>query len=293
MKYSKEGHIEVPGGRVWYGVAGEKTDKPTLIVIHGGPGFPHNYLTPIGEISDERQVVFYDQLGCGKSDRPKDKQLWVVDRFVDELDKIVKFLNLKTYHVLGQSWGAALGVCFALKKPSGLLSLVLANPYLSTSVWMRDAKKLLKQLPKETQRVIAGYKKGKFSKKEYSKKRLEFYEKYCWGFKNEDSPKPFNEARKGEGSEVYNYMWGPDEFLMDGTLKSFDVSNKLSSIGVPVLFVCGKYDEATPEATRYFKGLIRGAKMKVFEKSAHLPQLTETHKYIGTLRPFLKENDRQ
>src|SRR5262249_40945583 len=80
-----EGVIAVEGGRVWYRIAGEARTGVPLLTLHGGPGYPHDYLEPLEGLSDERPVIFYDQLGCGRSDRPNDKALWQVDRFVREL----------------------------------------------------------------------------------------------------------------------------------------------------------------------------------------------------------------
>jgi pimeloyl-ACP methyl ester carboxylesterase len=61
-----EGYIEVPGGRVWYRIAG--TDRPGIPVLclHGGPGMPHDYLEPLEDLASSRPVIFYDQLGCGR-----------------------------------------------------------------------------------------------------------------------------------------------------------------------------------------------------------------------------------
>jgi len=115
MKSTKEGYIKVTGGRIWYKIVGKKSNNPPLVVLHGGPGYPHNYLEPIAALSNQRQVIFYDQLGCGNSDRPNDTKLWTVERFVQELGEVIDTLKLNQYHILGQSWGAALGASFALQ----------------------------------------------------------------------------------------------------------------------------------------------------------------------------------
>ena len=82
----QEGYLDVPGGRVWYRSVGEpEEDRAPLLCLHGGPGFTHYYLEPLESLADRRQVVFYDQLGCGRSGRPDDLSLWTVDRFVEEV----------------------------------------------------------------------------------------------------------------------------------------------------------------------------------------------------------------
>lgn len=65
-----EGRLSVPDGKIWFEVKGKDQEKTLLIAIHGGPDVPHNYLKTIELLADERPVVFYDQLGCGESNRP-------------------------------------------------------------------------------------------------------------------------------------------------------------------------------------------------------------------------------
>jgi proline iminopeptidase len=74
----EEGYLEVPGGRVWYRSLTPEggTASTPLLCLHGGPGFTHNYLEPLEMLAGRRRVVFYDQLGCGRSDRPDDLTLW-------------------------------------------------------------------------------------------------------------------------------------------------------------------------------------------------------------------------
>ena len=66
---SESGYIDVPGGRVWFRSVGDGHGIP-LLCLHGGPGFPHDYLEELEGLGDRRRVLFYDQLGCGRSDRP-------------------------------------------------------------------------------------------------------------------------------------------------------------------------------------------------------------------------------
>jgi len=105
---AREGFIEVPGGRVWYRSVGE--GGTPLLCLHGGPGFTHYYLEPLEALADRRQVIFYDQLGCGRSDRPEDGALWTVDRFVEELAAVRAALGLERLHLFGSSWGGMLAM---------------------------------------------------------------------------------------------------------------------------------------------------------------------------------------
>ena len=89
--------------------------KPPLLTLHGGPGGTHYYfMHSIGELADERPVIFDDQLGCGRSDRPTDTSLWTAERFAEELAIVVRALDLTAFHMWGHSWGTALAVLYAL-----------------------------------------------------------------------------------------------------------------------------------------------------------------------------------
>lgn len=80
------GYVKVEGGRIWYRIVGSGASPP-LVLVHGGPGFNSDYLDTLAALADERPVIFYDQLGGGKSDRPTQQSLWRVERFVDALTR--------------------------------------------------------------------------------------------------------------------------------------------------------------------------------------------------------------
>ena len=136
-----EGFVPVKGGKIWYKKVGEGKGIP-LIVVNGGPGAAHDYMEPIEDLAKNRPVIFYDQLGCGNSDWPTNKSLWTVNRFTSEIDALTKKLKLKRYHLLGHSWGPVIAVSHALKRPKGLVSLILSDTYLSTSRWQKDSDRL-------------------------------------------------------------------------------------------------------------------------------------------------------
>lgn len=282
----RDGYIKVVGGKVWYEIVGEKKSIP-LIVLHGGPGYPHDYLEPLEDLSNNREVIFYDQLGCGNSDRPQDTSLWTVDRFVLELQTVIKNLELEQYHVLGHSWGAALAVSLALTKPKGLTSLILSSPYISTPRWEKDAKRLIWLLPKETQKILEKHEKdGKYDSVEYKKAAKEFHKRFVRSF---PPTKAILQTKRKKNDDIYHFMWGPEEFCPKGTLKDFDPTERLPELTLSVLLLCGRSDEATPESLAYFKDVFRNAQMKVFEKSEHYSFWNERGVYMKTVQAFLLE----
>jgi len=287
---NNEEYINVKGGKIWYSRVGRNKTKTPLIIIHGGPGLPHNYLEPLEEIGKEREVIFYDQLGCGKSDWPSDDNLWNVDRFADELEQIIKQLSLDKYYILGQSRGTAIASLFALRQPLGLKGMILSNSYLSTPIWMDDAKRLISKLPTKSQKAILDFKKDEHYKQEEFKTAIkEYYDHFIQRF--EPTPQSLKDSWAGMNHAIYNLMWGAQEFSLTGNLKNFDLTARLRGVSVPILLICGRYDESTPEANAIFQNLFKNARLKIFENSAHFPFYNETSYFMDLVTAFLKETD--
>lgn len=288
-----EGYIRVTGGRVWYRVVGTESGIP-LLLVHGGPGYPSHYLEPLSGLSDERPVIFYDQLGCGRSDRPDDTSLWKIERFVDELARVRKALNLKKVHILGHSWGASLAVDYMLTNPSprGVESLILASPFLSASRYLKDVEKHRAALPEDLQEILIKHEKsGTFNSREYNKAVSVYYRRHVCRLKGPD--KNIRAATRGSNGKIYELLWGPHEFYGTGPLKDYERTDRLHEIKVPTLFTCGRYEGVTPEAAAWFQSLVKGAKLAVFEESAHMAINEEPRRFTRELRDFLKNVEKK
>ena len=76
-----------------------------ILVVHGGPGVPSNYVRDahLCYAAQGYRVVSWDQLGCGESDRPDDDALWTVERYVDEMETVRGTLGLGRVAVVGNS----------------------------------------------------------------------------------------------------------------------------------------------------------------------------------------------
>jgi proline iminopeptidase len=286
---SIEGFIAVTGGSVWYKIIGKDEGIP-LIVLHGGPGYPHDYLEPLEDVGSEKKIIFYDQLGCGNSERSDNKSLWTVERFVEELSIVINTLKLDSYNIIGHSWGAALATSYALTKPIGLKSLILADPYLSTPIWERDANKLIQSLPLDIKNALLRHSEEGFTDTdEFKKASDEFYKQYV--FRLDPLPTPLIKSNNKMNADIYTQMWGPKEFVASGSLKKLDLTSRLHEIKIPVLLICGRFDEATPEAGKQFKNLFPNAQLAIMENSAHMSHWTDREEFISTLINFLNNNN--
>ncbi len=282
----RQGYVPVPGGRAWFQVVGSGDAIP-LLALHGGPGFPHDYLEPLEDLSNERSVVFYDQLGCGKSDRPEDPGLWRVERFVEELAQVRVALGLDEIHLLGQSWGSMLATDHLLSGARGVRSLVLASPPLSIPRWVEDMASLRRALPADVQAVYHRHEAaGVTDCLEYQAAMLHFYKRHVCRL--EPWPDSLERAFAGAGLPVYHAMWGPSEFFVTGNLLDYDRTGRLGEITIPTLFTCGRFDEATPEATSWYQSLVPGSELAIFEQSAHCAHIEESQSYLELVRDFLR-----
>ena len=281
-----EGMIAVPGGRVWYRIEGPDAPGIPLLVLHGGPGAPHDYLENLAALADERPVVFYDQLGCGRSGHPANPALWQVTRFVEELAAVRAALGLDRVHLLGQSWGSMLAVESLLRGAAGIERLVLSGPCLSAPRWMADQRTWLSQMPAAIGKAVAlAEALEDYEAPAYQDAMNRYYQQHLCRL--EPWPECLQRAFAGLGMEVYLAMWGPSEFTCTGSLRTADLTPHLPQIKVPTLLTCGRFDEATPETVAHFCNLIPGARMQVFEDASHNHHLEQPQAYRAALRAFL------
>ncbi len=288
---ARERTVEVPGGSVWSSVflSNERSDGSRalpLVTVHGGPGFPHDYLTPLAALATTRPVLFYDQLGCGRSARPVHEWCWSVPRYVAELHAVVQAAGFECFHLLGHSWGSIVVFEYAYTHPSAVRSLIYASPCLSIPRWSDDARRLRDTLPEEHRTALAeGEASGDLSTDAYVRALAEYYARFV--YRMDPLPSEVAAATAGFGGHAYHHMWGPNEALVTGTLRRYDATEGLGGIGAPAMVTCGRFDEATPEACADYAVAAGGAALVVFEESAHLPHLSERDAYAKTVESFL------
>ena len=286
---SGEGFVDVEGGRVWYRIAGSGTATP-LLLQHGGPGAPSYYLNPLEGVTVDRPVIFYDQLGAGRSERPTDESLWNVGRFVRELAQLREALGLEEVHILGHSWGSMLAMEYLLTRPDGVKSVILASPVISAARWADDAQRLIAEMPEEYQRAIeVNERAGTTASEEYQEATMEYYRRYL--SLTDPWPADLITAFENLNEEIYGLMWGPSEFTATGTLRNYDREAELGSLDLPVLYTAGRFDEATPETVEHYRSLTPNSEIAIFEHSAHMTMLDEPEAYVAAIREFLNGID--
>ena len=289
----REGFIKTGAGNIWYKIVGANKKKIPIIILHGGPAAPCCYLFPLEALSNDRPIIFYDQLGCGQSDKTKDKAFWTIEYFVEELSFIRKALDLEEIHILGHSWGTMLAVDYMLNvQPEGIKSLIFSAPCLSSSHWQKDQRSYLKELPQDIQEtIIKAEKNNEFNSKDYQDAMRVYYEKHLCRLN--PWPQVLMKSFKMTSYEIYKYMWGASEFTMTGTLKNYERVKELKKINIPTLFTCGQFDEATPQAASYYQENLPSSELFVFNDASHNHHLEKTGLYLSIVQDFIERVENQ
>jgi L-proline amide hydrolase len=254
-----------------FGEEDEQAGRLPLLALHGGPGGTHLPLEGLSVLSQQgRRVVFYDQLESGDSSRPDDPSLWTVETFVAQLESVRAALGLDELHLFGSSWGGMLALEYALRRPAGLKSLILNSTPTSAPRWAEETLRLHADLPPALDE--------KQAEEEFKRRHI---------IRLDPEPEVLARARAKFGMQVYETMWGPNEFTVTGTLKDWDLIGRLGEIDVPTLITSGRYDECTPKLVEPLHQGILGSEWVLFEESAHMAYLEEPERYLRVVGGFL------
>lgn len=121
------GKMPFKGYETFYRIVGEASGKAPLLLLHGGPGSTHNYFEVLDALAATtgRQIISYDQIGCGESYVEGHKELWTLETWMEELEALRHWLHLDRVHLLGQSWGGMLIIAYLIdRQPEGVESVI-------------------------------------------------------------------------------------------------------------------------------------------------------------------------
>ena len=126
--------VDVGSARLFFDVIGPQLDpvgpamaaRPTLILLHGGPGFDHSTLRPyFDRYADTHQVIYLDHRGCGRSSGAQ--ETWFLDQWADDLAVFCDRLGIEKPVIFGQSFGGMVAMHYAARHPDGPSKLVLSS----------------------------------------------------------------------------------------------------------------------------------------------------------------------
>ena len=293
MKTS-EGYMPFMGHHTYYRTVGERTDKAPLILLHGGPGSTHNYFEVLDRVAEEdgRMLVMYDQIGCGNSYVDGRPDLWTAETWVNELIALRKHLGLDTCHLLGQSWGGMLLLTYICGyEHSGVKSGILSSTLPASWLWGIEQARMIKELPEEYQEAIkTATETGDYSSDIYQRAEEEYMLRHAAGKPDPDGPECLL-RKKRTGRESYVVGWGPNEYTPMGTLKDYDVIDKLKDIKEPCLVINGGNDLCTPYIAKVMYDNIPNSRWELFRECRHMCFVEDNDHYVEVLKEWLNEKD--
>ena len=207
--------------------------KPTLLLLHGGPGFDHSSFKPsFSALSDIAQLVFYDHRGHGRSDRRPAAE-WTLDRFADDVVRLCDALGIERPIVLGQSFGGFVAQRYIARHPGHPSKVVLS----STSPRLNLDRKLamFERLGGRQARATA----ERFWTMP-NEATWRDYERDCRPLYNTTRPARDDAARRGLFDPDILFEWGRREH------PTMDLLPGLAAARCPVLVLAGEEDPVCP-----------------------------------------------
>ena len=289
----QEGFVPLLGYRTWYRSVGSAAGgKVPLLLLHGGPGSTHDYFEVLDHLAeeDDRRIVTYDQLGCGRSYLDGHPELWRMETWLRELETVRDALGLREVVLLGQSWGGMLALEYLCNHPHlGVKGVVLSSTLPSSRLWGEEQHRLLAELPPEMRAAIAdALAREDFTGEAYKAAEAEYMLRHAAGAPGPDAPECLTRPKR-YGKESYQVAWGPNEFTPMGTLKDFDVVDKLAAVDVPALILSGGNDLCTPYIAKLMYDRIPRSRWELFRTARHMCFVEAHNDYVATLRDWLRE----
>ncbi|KAJ2929660.1 hypothetical protein H1R20_g7455, partial [Candolleomyces eurysporus] len=265
-----------------------------LIALHGGPGVNCTYLEILTDVTKSHPgpLIVYDQIGNGRSTHLREKMgdtdFWTVQLFIDELNNLIKKLDITEYDLLGHSWGGMLASSFVAQGAPGLQKLVISSSPASMQLWIEAQEVWKAQLPKEVRETIEKHEKdGTTDSKEYEEAVGVYYSRHLCTLDPMPAPIASGFECIATDPTVYLTMNGPSEFTITGSLKTWSIIDQIEKITVPTLLTNGKYDEAADSVLAPYVEKLPNGKWVQFKKSSHMAHFEEREEFMKVLENFL------
>lgn len=289
--------INTPKGtfKVWTKRVGNNP-KMKLLLLNGGPGATHEYFECMENFmpAEGIEIIYYDQLGCGNSDDPKDTSMWDLQRYVNEVEQIRQALNLgkDNFYLLGHSWGGIVAMEYALKHQQHLKGLVISNMMSDAVAYGKYAADVL--APQMDPKVLDTIRRIEAAKDFSNPKYMElltphFYLSHVLRIPLDQWPEPVNRSFAKMNHSLYVTMQGPSEFGISGKLATWDVSKQLKSITVPTLVIGAKHDTMDPAHMEWMSKELPNGRYLFCPNGSHMSLYDDQQVYMNGLIKFIKD----
>lgn len=286
----RTGRVWVRNKRLFYRRVGEP-NRGTVLVLHGGPGSTHEYLTPLGDlVGAGYEVVFYDQAGCGRSERRISYRNYTIASSADDADQLRLQLQLGRVHLFGHSYGGALALEAAIRHPRSWRSLVVSSGYASMRSLWRSRRRRVSQLSPANKRAWLEFERTGVMTRTSIRAAEEFRRRFTERTEN----RVFEVLMTSQHSnrrilEAMGYS-APRLFydgFQTGTMAGWDVTKEIPRIRIPTLITTGEHDHITPDCAREIHRAIPDSQLFIARGRGHQLFFEDRDRYISLVRRFL------
>lgn len=266
-----------------------------ILLVNGGPGATHEYFECFENFlpAEGIEIIYYDQLGCGNSENPKDSSLFDLARYVDEVEQVRKALQLNkdNFYLLGHSWGGILAMEYALKYQENLKGVIISNMMSDAVEYGKYADEVL---AKQMDPAILNEVRAMEAKKEYSNPKYmellqsHFYTQHVLRLPLNEWPEPVNRSFAKMNQDLYVTMQGPSEFGIAGKLATWSVKNQLNQIKVPSLVVGAAHDTMDPNHMKWMAETLPNGTYLFCPNGSHMSMYDDQETYFKGLIRFMK-----
>jgi proline iminopeptidase len=281
---SENGHtFEAPGATIYYEVVGTNATVP-LIVVNGGPGFDHTYLhqsTAWNALQNQRQIVFYDQRGTGRSVGDHKGQTFTLKDQIADLEALRAHLGYEHIDLLGHSWGGFLTMAYAAMHPDRVAHLTIVDSMSPKG--FKDTIFLFDDVfPETTERQAAVAFSSTMGDHAAAAKDLREYISMLFY-----SPEKRDAFLQAFSPSVFNKEVNR---AVAADLDQFDLNPEIRKFRFPVLVMTGRFDmNVAPLVAYKIHQAIPDSQFIVFERSGHIPFYEEPDAFVATLQRFVAE----
>lgn len=285
----QEGYVDIDQGRLFYKTFGTGTP---IIMLHGGPGLDHWYLLPqLSQISEDHQIIFYDQRGSGRSlQTPMNETYINMDRFTQDLEELRLALGVDKFILAGHSFGGYLAMWYAVEHQENLAGLMLLNSapmnYAGQKAFMESFVEKTSALTDTISPLFDYESFEKLSVKEIDEYHRILFSVYL-ADPNLSSELTFNFDKK---SALSGFRVG--EFIRKSAwmIEGFTLEPKLNKLKIPTLILHGNQD-IIPEWTAddLHKAIPNSVLVKL-DNCGHFPYIEKQEEMFAHIHTFLDQN---
>lgn len=284
--------LRVPKVEYGYVTSGERNifyekvgyGPENIVVVHGGPGLPHNYLIPaLTTLAPHATVWFYDARGHGLSEQNYPTESYTMQQLVDDIGEFTQAVGLQNYTLFGHSFGGMVALKYAARRPAGLTRLILSDTAASLEYVSRFQQRIKQLMPPS---VYAEYERvqsdDSLTGDERLRRALRIVYPYYWY-----NPPPERYLDLDIYSMNLNSTASEQIWASDG--QSYDMRGELADISVPTLIIHGRHDVVfSMEDAKVLADGIPNSRLVEMPHSGHYPFYENNYLFTEWIKTFLQ-----